>query len=434
MSKILMPFLFAIVFPAMVRAQTTLESCRSAARKNYPQIVKLGLIRKSSEYSISNARRNYLPRFSVSSQASWQNRVSGFPEEIEQLYAQTGLHIDGFNKDQYKMAVQAEQNIWDGGESSSQKKRAKTESEVKRMGVEVELYSLNDRIDNLYFGILLLEKKREFNDNLQKLLNSNCDMVASCVRNGIAMPADYDAVRVELLAAKNSRVEIEASLGSYIGMLSLFTGIAAGDIMPVMPQCDTAAFNSAFMLSDALLRPEIALINARKKDLSSQTAALKASMRPKLGAFFQGYYGNPGLDMFGDMMHDHWSWNYVTGIRLQWNLGGYYTRRNKLRQIDLNSRSLDAEKRTFLFNSRIKGIAELAEIDKMKKMVERDRSIEKLRTSIRKASESKFENGVISVNDLLKSITDENDARITESLHEITLVKAIYDHKTTIND
>lgn len=429
-----MPVLFAMSFPAMMYAQTTLESCRSAARRNYPQIIKLGLIRKSSEYSISNARRNYLPQFSVSSQATWQNRVSAFPAKMEQLYAQSGLHIDGFNKDQYKIAVQAEQNIWDGGESASLKKRAETEGEVKRMGVEVELYSLNKRIDELYFGILLLEKKREFNDNLQKLLNSNCNMVASCVRNGTAMPADYDAVKVELLAAQNSRVEIEASLESYKGMLSLFTGIAAADIMPVMPQCDTTDFNSAFMRSDASLRPEISLINARRKDLSSQTSALKASMRPRLGAFFQGYYGNPGLDMFGDMMHDHWSWNYVAGIRLQWNLGGYYTRRNKLRQIDLSARSLDAERRTFLFNSRIKGVSEMAEIDKMKKMVERDRSIEQLRTSIRKASESKFENGIISINDLLKSITDENDARITESLHEITLVKAIYDHKTTIND
>ena len=62
-----------------------------------------------------------------------------------------------------------------------------------------------------------------------------------------------------------------------------------------------------------------------------------------------------------------------------------------------------------------------------------DTEIIALRTKVRKAAESKLQHGIIAVNDLVKEINNENAAKVQQRVHEINLLKELYDQKYTIN-
>ena len=417
-----------VLFAATPSAAITLDECRRMATENYPMVKQYGLVEMSTDYSISNAKRNYLPRISISAQATYQSEVVEFSPEIQNMFSTFGVNYAGIDKDQYRATIELQQNIWDGGISKAQRKKAEAEGTSSARSIETEIYSVNERIDQLYFGILILKARQEQNIKLRELLKSNCDKIEGMLKNGTAMQSDYDAVRAEQLAAEQDYRRITASCKAYCNMLSLFTG---KEITP----------DTEFILPEAIYdpdaenrRPELSLIDARISELDAEEFALKRATNPKIGAFAQGFYGNTGLNMFKDMMEHRWSANYIVGIKLQWDISQYYTRRNTKNKITLARQQLQNNKETFLFNSNIKKKEIEGEIDKMHEIMRKDDEIIKLRRAVREAAESKYRNGVIYISDLLREITLENNAEIDGKLNRIELAKEIYRLKTTLNN
>ncbi|MBO8438796.1 MAG: TolC family protein [Bacteroidetes bacterium] len=417
-----------VLFAATPSAAITIDECRRMATENYPMVKQYGLVEMSTDYSISNAKRNYLPRISISAQATYQSEVVEFSPEIQNMFSTFGVNYAGIDKDQYRATIELQQNIWDGGISKAQRKKAEAEGTSSARSIETEIYSVNERIDQLYFGILILKARQEQNIKLRELLKSNCDKIEGMLRNGTATQSDYDAVRAEQLAAEQDYRRITASCKAYCNMLSLFTG---KEITP----------DTEFILPEAIYdpdaenrRPELSLIDARISELDAEEFALKRASNPKIGAFAQGFYGNTGLNMFKDMMEHRWSANYIVGIKLQWDISQYYTRRNTKNKITLARQQLQNNKETFLFNSNIKKKEIEGEIDKMHEIMRKDDEIIKLRRAVREAAESKYRNGVIYISDLLREITLENNAEINGKLNRIELAKEIYRLKTTLNN
>lgn len=417
-----------VLLAATPSAAITIDECRRMATENYPMVKQYGLVEMSTDYSISNAKRNYLPRISISAQATYQSEVVEFSPEIQNMFSTFGVNYAGIDKDQYRATIELQQNIWDGGVSKAQRKKAEAEGESSARSIETEIYSVNERIDQLYFGILILKARQEQNTKLRELLKSNCDKIEGMLKNGTAMQSDYDAVRAEQLAAEQDYRRITASCKAYCNMLSLFTG---KEITP----------DTEFTLPEAIYdpdaenrRPELSLIDARISELDAEEFALKRASNPKIGAFAQGFYGNTGLNMFKDMTEHRWSANYIVGIKLQWDISQYYTRRNTKNKITLARQQLQNNKETFLFNSDIKKKEIEGEIDKMNEIMRKDDEIIKLRRAVREAAESKYRNGVIYISDLLREITLENNAEINGKLNRIELAKEIYRLKTTLNN
>lgn len=417
-----------VLLAATPSAAITIDECRRMATENYPMVKQYGLVEMSTDYSISNAKRNYLPRISISAQATYQSEVVEFSPEIQNMFSTFGVNYAGIDKDQYRATIELQQNIWDGGVSKAQRKKAEAEGESSARSIETEIYSVNERIDQLYFGILILKARQEQNTKLRELLKSNCDKIEGMLKNGTAMQSDYDAVRAEQLAAEQDYRRITASCKAYCNMLSLFTG---KEITP----------DTEFTLPEAIYdpdaenrRPELSLIDARISELDAEEFALKRASNPKIGAFAQGFYGNTGLNMFKDMTEHRWSANYIVGIKLQWDISQYYTRRNTKNKITLARQQLLNNKETFLFNSDIKRKEIEGEIDKMHEIMHKDDEIIKLRRSVREAAESKYRNGVIYISDLLREITLENNAEIAGKLNRIELAKEIYRLKNTLNN
>lgn len=407
-------------------AQVTLDECRRLAREHYPEIRQYDLVRRTEQYTLSNARRAWLPQLSLAAQATWQTDVPSFPNALAGMLAQQGIDMPGMNKDQYKVALELNQTLWDGGKSGADKRIAQAEAAEQARSADVDLYALQGRVDNLFFGILLLDERIAQTRLTIDLLRSNLDKVRAMQRNGVAMQTDADAVEAELLTVNQQLTQITASRESYRRMLEVFIGRPLGGEPLARPDVtEPRTFEPA--------RPELALFDATADKLTAQERLVKSATRPRFGLFAQGYYGYPGMDYFQSMMSSDWSWNALVGVKMSWNFGAYYTKKNSLNKLRTAQAQVEVQRDIFLFNTRLQTTEENGDIARLRKALADDDRIVALRRSVREAAESKLRNGVIDTNDLLQKITDEATAATARSAREIELLKSIYELKHTLN-
>ena len=417
--------LFAVVCTAASSGQS-LEECRHLAREHYPEIRQYDLIAQTEQYNLSNAARAWIPQVTLSGQATYQSATPTYPEAFNTILQANGIEMAGISRDQYKIAVDVSQHIWDGGKSKADKAIAEAEAEEQRSRVDVSLYDLQSRVDNLYFGILLLDERKAQTEALIEVLASNLARLQTYYKNGVAMQADVDAVEAELLTARQTLVQVESSRASYRRMLEIFIGqpLANNNLeRHAMPQ----------LQSRTSARPELALFEAQESKLEAQRKAINASLMPRFSAFAQGYYGYPGLDMFKSMVSDKWTPNAIVGVRMSWNIGAFYTKRNNLEKLNAAEKQIAVQRDVFLFNTQMQTTQDDGEIARLRQAITDDSRIVELRRRVRMAAESQLKNGVIDATDLLRKISDETAAALARSTHEIELLQATYRLKTTLN-
>ncbi len=396
------------------------------AREHYPEIRQYDLIAQTEQYNLSNAARAWIPQVTLSGQATYQSATPTYPEAFNTILQANGVEMAGVSKDQYKVAVDVSQHIWDGGKSKADKAIAEAEAEEQRSRVDVSLYDLQSRVDNLYFGILLLDERKAQTEALIEVLASNLARLQTYYKNGVAMQADVDAVEAELLTARQSLGQVESSRASYRRMLEIFIGqpLAADNLeRPAMQ----------LLQSRTSARPELALFEAQESKLEAQRKAINASLMPRFSAFAQGYYGYPGLDMFKSMVSSAWTPNAIIGVRMSWNIGALYTKKNNLEKLNAAEKQIAVQRDVFLFNTQMQITQDDGEIARLRQAIADDSRIVELRRRVRMAAESQLENGVIDATDLLRKITDETSASLARSTHEIELLQATYRLKTTLN-
>lgn len=417
---------FAALLGVSVSASAqTLDECRRMAREHYPEIRQYGLIARAEAYNLSNARRAWLPQLTLNAQVTWQTDVAALPDALTGIFTQQGAEVSGIKKDQYKVALGLNQNIWDGGKSQADKLIAEAEAAEQRTSTDVDLYALDARVDNLYFGILLLEERAAQTCATMDLLQSNLDRLRSLQCNGVAMQSDSDAVEAELLSVNQKLTEVEASRDSYRRMLEIFIG------KPLAAELQRPDVTEP--ASQEVARPELAMFDAKIDLLAARERQVKSSTRPRFSLFAQGWYGYPGLNMFESMTSSNWSWNAMVGIRMTWNFGAYYTRKNNLQKLRTAQEQVNVQRDIFLFNTGLQTTQEHGDIARLKKALADDDRIVALRRSVREAAESKLRNGIIDTTDLLQKITEENNAATARSAREIELLKTIYELKHTLN-
>ena len=407
-------------------AQPDLESCKKMAREHYPLIRQYDLISQSHDFTLSNASRAWLPQVGISAQATYQSDVASWPEQFESMLAAQGLDMPGLRKDQYKVQIDLQQTIWDGGKSKADKNIAEGEAQQARMSTEVEIYAVEERVEELYFGILLMQEQEKQLKDMMGRLGNNLEYVRALVENGVAMQADADAVEVQILSTNQNLLQVQSRLESFRRMLSLFIGENLGEGQLVIPSgVEPMGYDSQ--------RPEFRMFDAQMNLLKAKEEMVDVALMPKFGLFAQGYYGYPGLNMFENMMSSKWSLNGIVGVRMSWNISGFYTAKTQRRQIENAMGNIALKRDIFLFNNQLQAEQENAEITRIRTALKDDDRIVELRGNVRAAAEARLEEGVIDMNDLLGKISDESAAKIARSTHEIELIKAIYDLKHTLN-
>lgn len=416
-------FIMLAILPVMSMAQT-LEECQHAAERNCPLIRQYDLINQTTDLTVSNISKGWLPQVSASAQATYQSDVVSWPDRMQMLYQQMGLDMKGLKKDQYKMGVDINQTVYDGGVIKGKKEMARKQGEVDAAQTEVTLYQVRKRVNEMYFGLLLLDEQIRLNADLQELLSANEKKISSMYKRGTASESDYNAVKAERLKVMQQAVDLQSQKRSLKLALSAFCGIEVDSVQK--PALVEVAQNG--------LRPELKMVDAQMRLADTQEKLLNATLMPKLSVFASGFYGYPGYNMFEDMLRHEWSLNGIVGAKLTWNIGAFYTRKNDKANVQLQREMFDVNREMFLFYNNIEQIQQREEIARYQALMTTDEEIISLRSSVRKAAESKLSHGVIDVNDLVKEINNENAARVQQSIHEIEMLKEIYNLKYTTNN
>ena len=430
--RILMGLLFAVTVWAAnaqsmnergVQSCYTLDECQQAAEKNYPLIQRMDLIRQTTALTVQNIQKGWLPQVSATAQATYQSDVTAFPEKIQSVYQQIGIEMQGLRKDQYRVGIDIQQTVFDGGAIKSQKEVARWQGNVQEAQNEVNMYPVRKQVNEMYFSLLLLDSQIQLNRDLQELLDGNEKKLASMLKGGSAAESDYQNVKADRLYVKQNLTSLESQRQTVARMLSVFCGIEIKEVTKPVP--------SVALSQQEGLRPELKAIDAQLRLADAQEKTLDAALLPRLGVFAQGFYGYPGYNMFEDMIHRQWSLNGMIGARLSWNIGALYTRKNDKAKLQLARQTAENSREVFLFNNNLEQIQQNENIDRFRKLMAEDEEIIKLRSQVRKAAESKLRHGIIDVNDLLREINAENAARVQQSMHEIEMLKEIYNQKYT---
>ena len=422
-KKLLLLSILAVLFPA-VRAQS-LEECRQAAEHNYPIIRQYDLIARTTELTVRNIQKAWFPQISVTAQGSYQNKVTAWPENLQGLFAQMGLQLQGLSRDQYKVGIDVRQTLFDGGAIGSRREIARREGAVQAAQTEVDLYKIGQRVHEMYFALLLLDEQLRLNADVNALLRSNEQQLAAMLKSGTASACDFENVKAERLSAEQQQTELLSQRQTLQRLLSLFCGIPVDSIRrPAVPN----------LPSGENKRPELRLFDRRLQLTAAQKKAVDAQLLPQLGLFAQGYYGNPGLNLFEDMMKRRWSWNGIAGLKLTWNLSALYTHRNEKSKLRVQRELIENARQQFLFNNQLDETQQSENVRRFRAIAQRDGEIIALRTAVRKAAESKLAHGIIDVNGLLREINKENAAKTQQAIHEIDMLKAMYDLKFSHNE
>ena len=409
---------------SVVQAQT-LEECQQAAEKNYPIIKQYGLIAQTTELAVKNIQKGWLPQITASAQATYQSDVVSWPENMQRMYQQMGLDMKGLTKDQYKIGVDLQQIIYDGGAIGCQRSIARQEGKVQEAQTEANLYQVRKRVNEMYFSLLLLDEQIRLNDDVKALLLSSEKKLVAMVKGGTAATSDFDNVKAERLSVAQQNESLKSQRQMLQRMLSVFCGIEISN--PEKPASVEAS-------ASASNRPEIRLFDNQLKLAEVQEKALDTKLRPTLGLYAQGYYGYPGLNMFEDMISRKWSLNGIVGIKLSWNVGALYTHKNDKAKLKAQRELIENAREVFLFNNNMEQIQQTENVSRYRTMMQGDDEIIALRTNVRKAAESKLAHGIIDVNSLLREINNENAAKTQQAIHEIDMLKEMYNLKYTNNE
>ena len=414
-----------MMLPTFAMSQT-LEECQRAAEQNFPLIRQYGLIEKTTGLNVANIQKGWLPQVSASAQATLQSDVPAFPDEFQKLYQQMGITMEGLERDQYRVGIDVQQTVYDGGNIKSQKEIARRQGELHSRQNEVTMYNVRRRVNEMYFSLLLVDEQIRLNADLQTVLEGNEKKLAAMLKGGTASESDWQNVKAERLNVVQKMTGLQSQRTALVRMLSTFCAMEVNRLVkPEIPENTGSTVN---------LRPELKTIDAQLRLADAKEKALDATLMPRLGVFAQGYYGYPGYNMFEDMTGRKLSWNGIIGARLTWNIGALYSRKNDKAKLQAERETAEANRERFLLDNKMEQIQQNENISRYRQLMTDDEEIISLRSSIRKAAESKLAHGIIDVNDLVREINSENKARVEQCIHEIEMLKEIYNLKITTGE
>lgn len=393
----------------------TLDECRRMAREHYPEIARFGLIEKSEQFSLSNAAKAWLPHGSVNGQVTWQNSVMELPEQFQQIMQTQGVDYPGLKPLQYKIGIDLSQQIWDGGVTAANRTKIKAESEVERRQTEENLYDVDSRVEDVYFGVLLLDERMKNARLTATMLDSTLRQVDAMVANGVAMKSDRQQIAAQRLTLEQQIEKLTASRNAYSRVLSMLIGQELGEISRPNPDYTALTEHPTEQLFDSRL----AAVEAARKTVN-------ASVMPRLGAFVSAYMGYPGLNYFKSMGSTKMMPNLIAGLQLQWNFSSLYTRKNTLKNLEIQAESIENAKQVFNFNRSIASEQKRAEIESMKRIIAHDDEILQLRRDVLEAARAKLKNGILDTTALLSKITDAELAETDRETHSLELLQAQY--------
>ncbi|NVO01461.1 MAG: TolC family protein [Bacteroidetes bacterium] len=373
------------------------------AIENYPIIKQKALLENSLELRLKNQNTNYLPQLYLNGQASYQSAVTEIPIHIP------GITIPEPYKDNYKITLDINQSIYDGGFTKKQKEIDKANLNTDKQNIEVDLYKIKERINQLYFSVLLYQENEKILVLSQSEIKSKLSKIESGVRNGISIESNANVLKSEILKIDQQLIEIQYLKSSFLEMIGEYINkkLPTNTLLPLPIIPSASGFD--------LQRQELKLFDFQKEKITASKSLISSKTMPKLNAFAQLGYGRPGLNMF---LNDFDKF-YIVGAKLSWNIWNWNSTKNEKGMLDIQSQIIDNQKEIFIKNLKVNYYKDLSEIQKYDEILKKDIEIIVLKTKIKETASLQLENGVISATDYVTEVNAEAQAKLNQQFHSI---------------
>ncbi len=405
-------FVFILFNSWISYGQLSIDSCQAKARRNYPMIQQFSLIDQTSEFTISNANKAFLPQLSF-------NIIGGVVDGLPSFEA-PGSSESSSSSMQLISVVQLNQAIWDGGITKANKELIKANAEIERADVEVALYQIRDRVDNLFFGILLIDAQIERQRIYLASLERNAKGIEIAVENGTAYKSDLDEMKVELLNAEERILELDYNKQAYSEVLAAMIGEPLPNPQAlVKPEAEFIDLNST------INRPELSLFANQKAMIDAKAGLNRSSLYPRIGLLGFGTFFSPGINFGASDINRI----LVAGLSVSWEIAGLYRNGNNKKLEALSLMKIQNQEETFLFNTNLQIDQTQMEIQKYQALIEKSSEALEIKVRIKKAYEVKYENGISTMTELLDKTNEENLASQKLILQEIQYLQKVYQYK-----
>ena len=393
----------------------SLQKAYDLAQQNYPMIKQRDLIKQSKDITVDNLGKGFLPQISLSGQATHQSAVTGVDIPVP------GISLSSVSKSQYKILADINQLIYDGGTIKEQKNIQQLNEDAEQQKVEVEMYKLKERINQFFLGVMFLDEQLIQVDLIKTDLNTGTKKVEAQVNNGVAFKSNLNVLKAEILKADQRMIELKATRKGLTDVLGLFINQS----LPETIQLEKPVVESVTVMNE-IQRPELKLFSTQEKLIGGQLKLIDSKNKPKASMFMQGGYGKPGLNF----LKNEFAFFYTTGLRLNWNFGGLYTKQNEKKLVEINQQSVNVQKDVFLLNTNTQLKQQQSEIEKLQKLIAADNEIIDLRIKVKDAAKAQLENGVITANDYLREVNAEDQSRQSLITHQVQLLQAQINYQT----
>ena len=411
MKKILLLF-FVLPFAEALAQQAdtiSLNYCRQLAVANYPLIKQKDLLSEAAGLRIKNLNMNYFPQLSLNGQATYQSAVTEIPK-ISPMF-----DFPSMSQDQYKVTLDVNQTIWDGGTTSAQKKLENSNLLADQMNVDVEIAKIKERVNQIYFNILLAQQNEKVVMNVQEELKSKLKKTEAGIKNGVVLQSNADILKAEIIKTEQSLIELSNAKSASLKMLSEFINRTLFEttefITPEGSVIEPVYDNK---------RLEMQLLDLQMNKLDISKSLTNTKVMPRFYAFGQGGYGRPGFNM----LSNDFDFFYIVGAKMSWNISGFYQSGREKRIIEIQKNILNTQKETFDKNLKIASQKDAADIAKYKQLISKDDEIIRLRQNITRTASTQLENGVITATEYVTELNAEMVARLNMELHKIQLKMA----------
>lgn len=417
-NKTLRLSLLLLLLSAAIYAQdnTTLEQVLNAANTHYPLTKQRDLVEQSKDFSLAALNRAFLPQLSINGQATYQSEVTELPIKINL----PGFNIEGLDKDQYKATADVNQILFDGGNISAQKNVARSSAEVEQMKIEVEMQKMREKVRQLFLGVLMMDEQIKQTEIVASDLSAGIKKMEAALKNGTAFRSQLAVLQAEVIKNRQRKTELEQTRLTLLKSLSLFTGIE----FPASTRFEKPVVNPGLNISNTTIsRIETHLFHEQENLSLAQRKQIGVKSLPKLSLFAQGGYGRPGLNM----LNNDFSWFYIAGARLNWNLGALYSLHAE-RQINAVTRSsINVQRELFLLGANVTVEQYRNDISKYNTLLKDDAQLVSLRDEIKQSAKAQLDNGVITSSDYLREVNAADQARQMQLLHQLQLLQTQLD-------
>ncbi|MBE0638341.1 MAG: TolC family protein [Bacteroidales bacterium] len=394
-----------------------LEYCHRRAVENYPIMKQKQLFAESTALKNENSDKDYLPQFRIDGRASYQSDVTEVPVRLP------GFSFPSPDKDVFDLQLGLNQLIWDGGITRELKNLESADLQINQQQVEVELYKVKERVNGLFFKILLFQKSKEALLINKQTVEEKLRELASGIENGMILQMSADVLEAQILQIDQSIIEIDAETRGTFRMLGELLDLELPSttflVLPE-PEIITRAFVNQ--------RPEYLLLDLQKNKLELSKNLVTAGKMPKFSGFGKLGYGKPGLNMLSNEFDSY----YMVGVGLSWDLFNWNRPENQKKLLYLQQEIVETQKEALDLNVKIQVEDDLAAIEKFSNLIANDESLIILREKIATTASSQLDNGMITSTQYLEELNKATRAKLELETHRIQLSMSKINYLKTI--